>query len=180
MTRRYLFAAFAILPTAITIAALMQQADMKIVLLLSVFAGGFWGKFLAKNPPPEQGARGHAWDVSFPAIFLVACAVVYLDGQTDAASSIAFVYTAITLMLVLVGRPGSAFRLSGDERYRKSQQNAALLAQRVLVLGVGGLALAHLGQFATLDPGIALFMMLALHEASYHAAMWWQERGADG
>lgn len=180
MTRRYLIAGCALIATAITIAALMQQADMRIVLVLAAFAGGFWGKLFAKNVPREYNARQHAWAAAFPLIFLGAVALWHLDGTLEAASNMAYLYIAITLVLALTGGLGTAFRLSGDERYRQSQQNAAHIAQRVLVLSACALALLHLGQFLALDPGIAIFVALAVHEASFHAAMWWQERGADG
>lgn len=180
MTRHYLFAAIAILATAITIAALMQQADMRTVLVLAAIAGGFWGKLFEKSAPREYNARQHAWAAAFPLIFLGAVALWHLDGTPEAASNMAYLYIAITLMRALTGDLGTAFRLSGDERYRQSQHNAAHLAQRLLVLGVCVLAIVHLGQFLALDPGIALFVALAVHEASFHAAMWWQERGSDG
>ncbi|SUZ31745.1 hypothetical protein ROE7235_01495 [Roseibaca ekhonensis] len=179
MMRRYLIAACAIIATGAAITALMKQADMRVVLIVSAFAGGLWGKLLAKGTLQEYTARNHAWAASFPLVFLVATAFWYFDGTQGAALNMAYLYIAITLVLALTGGLGTAFRLSGDERYRHSQRHAAHIAQRVLVLGVCALALVHLGQIAALELGLGLFVALALHEASYHAAMWWQERGAD-
>lgn len=179
MTRRYLIAACAIVATVAAILVLMQQADMRIVLVISALAGGLWSNLLAKGRPQEYSARDHAWAVAFPLIFLGATTLWYLDGTPDAASHMAYLYIAVTVMVALTGGIGSAFRLMGDERYQHSQRRAAHIAQRVLVLSVCALALVHLSQVAVLDLEIALFVPLALHEASYHAAMWWQERGAD-
>ena len=80
MTRRYLIAACALVATGVGIFALQQQADMRVVLILSAFAGGLWGNLLAKQKPQEYSARNHAWATAFPLVFLGAASLWHIDG----------------------------------------------------------------------------------------------------